>query len=39
MKITGSAIGRLAIDLLEKMGYHCFYGPNIAPDETNKSLF
>jgi hypothetical protein len=39
MKITGSAIKRFAIDLLEKMDYHCFYGPNIASDETNKSIF
>ena len=35
-KITESAIETLAIELLEKQGFHYVYGPEIAPD-VNKS--
>jgi len=31
-KITESAIGEFAIELLEKSGYQYVYAPNIAPD-------
>ena len=33
-KITESAIEKLAIELLERQGYHYIYAPNIAPDSN-----
>ena len=34
-KITENEIERLAIELLEKLGYRYIYAPEVAPDSEN----